>query len=43
MVEIHENFSTDADGRRKAVVINIEEYQTIPESLEEPEAIRAHK
>lgn len=43
MVEIHENFVTDADGKRKAVVINIEEYQTILESLEELEAIRARK
>jgi hypothetical protein len=43
VVEIHEYFITDADGRGKAVVIDIEKYQTIPESLEEPEAIRAHK
>jgi hypothetical protein len=40
MAKIYENFITHADGKRKAVVIDIEEYQTIPE---EPEAIRAHK
>lgn len=40
MVGIHEYFITDAERKRKAVVINIEECQTIPE---EPEAIRAHK
>jgi hypothetical protein len=40
MVKIHEYFITDADGRGKAVAVDIEEYQTIPK---EPQAIRAHK
>ncbi|HYE36764.1 hypothetical protein [Methylocaldum sp.] len=42
MIKFHENFVTDANGKRKAVVIDIEEYQTILEELEELEAIRAY-
>ncbi len=42
MPKTHEKYLTDENGRKKAVVVPISEWQQIKEELEELEDIRAY-
>lgn len=42
MREIHERFVTDSDGRRTAVLLDMEEYEKLLQELEELESLRAY-
>ena len=42
MITIHEHFVVDEDGRRTAVLLDIEEYNKLLQELEELESIRAY-
>ncbi len=41
MITLHEHFVIDEDGKRTAILIDIEEYNKLLEELEELESIRA--
>ena len=42
MITIHEDYLVDEQGRRKAVVVSLEQWQKVLEALEELEDIRAY-
>ena len=42
MRKIHERFVTDSAGRRKAVLLDMEEYEKLLQELEELESLRAY-
>ena len=41
MITLHERFVVDEDGKRTAILLDIEEYNKLLEELEELESIRA--
>ena len=41
MITLHERFVIDEDGKRTAILLDIEEYNKLLEELEELESIRA--
>ncbi len=41
MITLHERFVTDENGKRTAILLDIEEYNKLIEELEELESIRA--
>lgn len=41
MITLHERFVIDEDGKRTAILLEIEEYNKLLEELEELESIRA--
>ncbi len=41
MITLHEHFVIDEDGKRTAILLDIEEYNKMLEELEELESIRA--
>ncbi len=41
MITLHERFVIDEDGKRTAILVDIEEYNKLLEELEELESIRA--
>ena len=42
MLEIHEEYLTDGEGNKRAVVVPLDEWQRILEALEELDDIRAY-
>jgi hypothetical protein len=42
MIEIHEEYLTDVEGNKKAVVVPLDEWKRILEALEELDDIRAY-
>jgi PHD/YefM family antitoxin component YafN of YafNO toxin-antitoxin module len=42
MITLHERFVIDKDGNRTAVLLEIEQYNTLMEELEELDSIRAY-
>ena len=42
MLDIHEEYLTDEDGNRKAVVVSISEWQQVLEALEELDDIKVY-
>jgi hypothetical protein len=42
MITVHQEYLMDEEGRRKAIVLPIAEWEQILEALEELEGIRAH-
>lgn len=42
MRTIHERFVTDSDGRRTAVLLDMEEYEKLLQELEELESLKAY-
>ena len=42
MLKIHEEYVIDADGKKKAIVVPISEWQKILEALEELDDIKAY-
>lgn len=42
MITIHEDYLVDEQGRRKAVVVPLEQWEKVLEALEELEDIRAY-
>ena len=41
MITLHERFVIDEDGKRTAILLDVEEYNKLLEELEELESIRA--
>ena len=41
MITLHERFVTDEDGKRTAILLDVEDYNKLLEELEELESIRA--
>ena len=41
MITLHERFVIDEDGKRTAILLEVEEYNKLLEELEELESIRA--
>ena len=42
MRKLHERFVTDSNGRRTAVLLNVEEYEKLLQELEELESLKAY-
>jgi len=42
MITIHEDYIVDEDGKKKAVVVPVAEWEQILDALEELDAIRAY-
>jgi PHD/YefM family antitoxin component YafN of YafNO toxin-antitoxin module len=42
MITIHEDYIVDEDGKKKAVVVPVAEWEQVLDALEELEAIRAY-
>jgi len=42
MITLHERFVIDSNGKRTAVLLDIEEYKNLMEELEELESIRVY-
>ena len=42
MRKLHERFVTDSNGRRTAVLLNVEEYEKLLQELEELESLTAY-
>ena len=42
MIAIHENYIVDEDGKKKAVVVSMGEWEKVLDALDELDAIRAY-